>query len=248
MTLARAHQGLFLAGADNDPYWSSVALLASFDGADASTTFVDSGPAVRTLAAAGNAQLDTAQAKFGTASLLLDGTGDYASSADNAIWTLGASDFTLEAWVRFAALGGSVNFISHYDSSGGQRGWSFGFVGASNQLRFIRSTDGSSGTTVGLNSGTNTFTPSTNTWYAVAVVRNGTNVLFFVDGVLLATVALGAVTIFNSSAMLLIGASLAGSPTSTEGVNGWIDEVRITVGVARYAATYTPRTERFPRG
>ncbi len=58
-----------------DPFSSSVVLLSGFEGTDGSTTFLDESPAGRALTANGNAQIDTAQFKFGASSLLLDGQG-----------------------------------------------------------------------------------------------------------------------------------------------------------------------------
>ncbi len=57
--------------------FSLVSLLANFDGTDGATSSVDESENTHVLIFSGDAQLDTAQKKFGTASLLLDGTGDY---------------------------------------------------------------------------------------------------------------------------------------------------------------------------
>src|SRR3990167_5725818 len=75
--------------------WDSYTqLLLHCDGVDAATTFTDEiGKAVT---ANGNAQIDTAQKKFGTASGLFDGTGDYLSLADSDDWNFGAGDFTID--------------------------------------------------------------------------------------------------------------------------------------------------------
>ena len=77
-------------------------LLLHFDGTDGSTTFVDSSPSGKTVTAVGNAQIDTAQYKFGGASGLFDGNGDYLSVPDSDDWYFGTGDFTIDAWARFA--------------------------------------------------------------------------------------------------------------------------------------------------
>jgi hypothetical protein len=60
-----------------DPYFSNVSLLLHGDGANGSTTIVDSSPSPKTVTAVGNAQISTAQSKFGGSSLAFDGSGDY---------------------------------------------------------------------------------------------------------------------------------------------------------------------------
>ena len=95
-----------------------------FDGSDASTTFTESGVGNVNGAwgANGNAQLDTAQKKFGTASLLLDGSGDYLSGAWNRWWGgYGLTDgqrghfanynFTIDCWVRLTSVAGGTQCI-----------------------------------------------------------------------------------------------------------------------------------------
>ena len=77
-------------------------VLLQFNGADASTTITDvnAGGSAHTWTANGNAQIDTAQSKFGGASLLCDGTGDYVTTPDHADFTLGSSDFTIDCWFQ----------------------------------------------------------------------------------------------------------------------------------------------------
>jgi hypothetical protein len=91
----------------SDLYYDNVALLLPFDGADGATAATDYSPTPKTVTFAGNAQLDTANKKWGNASLLLDGTGDYLSIPDHADWDLGTGDYTVEAWVYLADTTGS---------------------------------------------------------------------------------------------------------------------------------------------
>src|SRR5690606_34123168 len=78
-----------------DPYWSSVSSLLHFNGSNGSTTFTDEKGVGWT--ASGDAEISTAQSKFGGSSLSLDGTGDWLD-ASNAGFTFGTGDFTIEAW------------------------------------------------------------------------------------------------------------------------------------------------------
>src|SRR3990167_5787652 len=100
-------------------------LLLHMDGADASTTFTDEVGHVFTPA--GNAQIDTAQSKFGGASGLFDGTGDYITTPNSADFDPGTGSFTAEMWIRPAALTG-IDGEGHYlignvDFATGSLGW-----------------------------------------------------------------------------------------------------------------------------
>ena len=94
----------------------TVALL-HFNGADASTTFIDESG--KTWTASGNAQIDTAQSKFGGASGLFDGTGDSITTPDHADFDVGSGDFTVDFWMRqnTAWTGGVLGQYSGSDFS-----------------------------------------------------------------------------------------------------------------------------------
>ncbi|MFA5340611.1 MAG: hypothetical protein WC332_02425, partial [Clostridia bacterium] len=82
-------------------------LMLHGDGADASTTITDSETvgAAKAITAVGNAQLDTAYKKFGSAAVLFDGTGDYLTTPDHADWYFAAAPFTIDAWIYFGGTG-----------------------------------------------------------------------------------------------------------------------------------------------
>jgi len=86
-----------------DPHFANVGLLLHMDGSNGSTTFTDSSPNALTVTPSGNAQISTAQSKFGGSSGLFDGTGDFLSPAITSALTFGTGDFTVEAWVRITA-------------------------------------------------------------------------------------------------------------------------------------------------
>ena len=82
----------------------------------------------------------------------------------------------------------------------------------------------------------------TGTWYSFAVVRSGNAWYGYVDGVRTTLAASTSGTVHNDTNSLRIGGDSNGRV-----VDGWLDEIRITKGVARYTgASYTPTTEAFP--
>lgn len=224
-------------GAAADPNFSSVMLLMGFEGSDGSTTFDDESAANHTLAADGNAQIDTAQFKFGASSLLLDGTGDdvdcgTAVDLDTATNT---TPFTIEAFIRFNSTAGDQSISGAWNPP--TSGWLWRMTGGSLDWNNFSGTNFSYAT----------FSPSTATWYHVAVCFDGTKTRMYTDGIFRAgTVA--TQQIGSAVARWAVGAQ-AGVGGGGRYFNGWIDEYRYTKGVARYTteSSFTVPTEAFPR-
>lgn len=192
------------------------------------------------MTANGNAQIDTAQMKWGSGSILFDGSGDYVTTPDSSDFTL-TGDFTIEGWVRFAAITGNHVFMSHYENTTNMRSW------------FIRRTTGNlltfqwnpfSGSSNGTsNRLEGAWSPVVGTWYHVAVTRSGSTYRLFADGVLIVSDSHSFGPI-NSDQPLVLGA--VNSSGFTQFFNGWLDDWRITNGVARYTGAFTPPTGPFP--
>lgn len=227
-----AHR-VMMGVASGDPYFANVVALLHFDGADGSTTFTD--VKGHTFTAAGNAQIDTAQSLFGGASLLCDGAGDYVSSPDSADWDFGTGDFTIEVAVRFAVVpsgDAQVSLLSTYLSS---TGWAIQYrASGTPNLAF------SNGDSFLLQPA---WTPAANTWYRIEISRAGTSLRAFVNGTQLGSAATSSDNIANTGA-LWVGALNSGGPIRV--LNGWIDELRITKGVARHTSNYTVDAAAFP--
>lgn len=203
-------------------------LMLHGDGADASTTITDE--IGKTVTVVGNAQLDTAQKKFGSASILFDGTGDYLSLADSEDWNFGSNDFTIKLWFRVPSLPGG----------GTRRGFMAQYNG-SDYWGLNLHADGTIQTTISTGA-TSQYTStifSIDTWYHIALVRHGSSLKFYVNGVL--DWSITAVTMPNVSSALRIGNGTDGASFLGD-FNGWMDEIRIDNGLARYTAEFTPET------
>ncbi len=203
---------------------SATVLLLHCDGVDASTSFPDSSPSGKTVTANGNAQVDTAQFKFGTGSALFDGTGDYLSVPDSVDWDFGTGPWTIDFWIRYNTVESDKIAV---DIGNGI-------------LRINQRASGSSAEVTINNGGARSFSLSSDyspaTWYHIAVVFNQTNLYFFRDGVLQGAAASISENIDGGSAGVTIGAAFGGSNS----LDGWMDEVRITKGVARWTSNFTP--------
>ena len=201
--------------------------LAHCEGADASTTFTDSSVGAHTVTPAGNAQIDTAQFKFGAASALFDGTGDYLTLDGSADFAFGAGDFTVDFWVRFASLAAATII---YDSRPASTNGFYPTIYAdSSLLRFF---------TNGADRITGATSLSTGTWYHVAVSRVGASTRLFLNGAQEGSTYADTNVYLNGSSRPAIGSS--GHTIGTSTLNGWKDEIRVSKGIARWTGTFTP--------
>jgi hypothetical protein len=215
-----------------------VKLLCHLDGTNGQTTTVDSSPSVLSLTMAGTGvKLSTAQAKFGTASF--DATASASSrkisAPSSADWVFGSGQFTVESFVRFTASpSGVLNIVSCWWGVGNGQTFLLGHVSGS--LAFYYSTDGTNNPNVGA-----AWTPTLNQWYHIAADRDASNVLrVYVDGSVHASATVAS-TFYASTGNLEVGAN-----NSFSGITGYLDEVRITKGVARYGGAFTPPSSAFP--
>ena len=223
----------------NDQY---TKLLLHCDGADTSTTFTDSaaGSAAKTVTANGNAQVDTAQSKFGGASCLLDGTGDYLSIPTSTDFDFAAGDFTIDFWVRPNALSGHNGLVSINNAALTSGGWFIEFDNAGAPAAPLRAYFTYTDSTTSDTFATGGF--STGTWYHIAIVRSGSNFYMFVDGVQRGTWS-SAKTVKDAPNGMVVGRGYTDSNSSY--TNGWIEELRITKGIARWTAAFTPPTRAY---
>ncbi|WP_396615436.1 LamG domain-containing protein [Lysobacter soli] len=237
------HQGLMMAGGGGgggtDQYFAQVSALLHFDGVDGSTTFTDE--TGQMWAAGGPAALDNAVAKFGTASLL-PGASGYITTPNDPGFVLGNGEWTMEAWVDATGLGwgggggaGEKCIACLWNSSGGNS-W---FFGVNNTSRLFFYWNGS------FFPFSTASVPSSG-WVHVAAVRHGNNLRLFINGTE-STISGGSTfsgAITDSTANLVIG----GEPVANNGYFGarHLDDFRLTKGVARYTANFSPPNAPFP--
>ena len=221
-----------------DPYWDNVAMLLNFDGDDGDTTSTDASQyaaPVTFLRTATQNRISSTESKFGGTSAFFAGSStgvDYAKVDLQSGVNINAGDFTTECWVNWSGGSGFQGILTQdpvYVNNGsinfylqdGRVGFSYG----SGQGSFR-------GTTV-LNTGT---------WYHVAWVREPSlnTVKIYLNGVLEATGTVNGATTFGGTGNFKVGLFYYFH------FFGYIDELRITQGVARYTEDFTPPTEPFP--
>ena len=182
------------------------------------------------LETVGNAQISTSVKKYGTGSLAFDGTTDYLQAPTNQIYAFGTGNFTIEFWVyanswtttasTVVRIAGASDWVCQFDGSGVMNFYANGAA----QL---------------VDSGS----PSTGVWTHYAIVRSGTSLKMYRSGTSVASATYA--TSIGASNVLLVGCG-GDSNNTLYCLNGYIDELRITKGYARYTATFTPPTAALP--
>lgn len=214
---------------------SYTKVLLHMDGSDGSTTFTDESG--KTWTANGNAQIDTAQSKFGGASGLFDGTGDWIDTPDHSDWTLGSGDFTFDLWIRRNA-NGLKRLFGQSDSAATTSSISFGAaLDSNNKVNF----GFYSGSTpyIAISAGTIT---ADSIWHHLAFVRNGNTITIYIDGTADGTVSVTGVSVNDSANKVSIGRL---GEYASDNWDGWLDEFRFSKGIARWTANFTPPTSAY---
>ena len=180
----------------------------------------------------GNVTLSTSVKKFGTSSCnLFGGTGARLAQPPNGVnsYILASGKFTIEFWLYVTAY-----HAAYSDIVGVFNGVSAGWLIYQNGNNLDVYINGST-----LISGSR---PSTGSWNHIALTRDGTSLKMFVGGTQhgsTSTSALGADQIDH-------GLVFGGDDTGRNGINGYIDEFRLTLGKARYTSNFTAPTKEFP--
>ena len=189
------------------------------------------------LETVGNAQISTTQSKWGGSSMYFDGTGDnLVSAAPSTVpFAFGTGDFTIECWAYFSALS-AANMI--YDGRPLATNTTQPTIYANNVGNLFYFANNANQIQAGASAVT------TATWYHIAVARSGTSTKMFLNGTQVGSTYSDSTNYTNTSGRPIIGVD--GNSGNTNYLNGYIQDIRITKGVARYASNFTPPTAPFP--
>jgi hypothetical protein len=224
-----------------DVLYPSTTSLLHFDGANGSTAMTDQKGIVWT--ASGAAALSTTQNKFGGASLLpgplgAAGVGSYVQSAANAAFTFGTGDFTVEYWLYQDPATFSGTTRIHLDQRPLANGAYLTLlqIGGSGVMNVLVNSANKITTAAG--------TLVASTWQHIAYTRTGGVGRLFVNGVQKGS---WADTTDYVGTVNRLGQTSASNAVDNR-LSGYIDELRITKGSARYTADFTPPMAPFPNG
>ena len=233
--------------AGGDSHFPKVEALLPFDGTNGATSTTDLSDRGNTVTFGGDAEISTAQSKFGGSSLSLDGNGDYVD-LPRATNQFVSEDFTIEFWFRINSGAGSetVGLFGSYYTGGGGKGMLMQSSATYNQVFFQWMYGSGSGTDwayLNQTQGTRTAL-SNNTWYHVAVTRSGNTWRLFLNGTQEDSVTQSDQLTDSGSTTRLGNYGPSGS--ASHGLNGYIEDFRITRGVARYTSNFTAPTSAHP--
>lgn len=235
---------------------SDVVLYVRSNGADGSTTIIDSSTHARTLTAYGGVEISTDQSLWGGSSVRVTGAaGDRFAAAASSDFDFGSGDMTIAAWVwidanspgdldgaRGAAIGSTW---LNGTSLAGLRGWAFAILGDTT----------STGTGLLFSSWDPAGTGSATLFRAdVSIAHGGFHHVqgcvsggaryLFLDGVLLSgstTTFSGGYTQLNSGgAAINFGGGV--HPQYPSPLNGYIEELLVIKGRALNTSSFTPPT------
>jgi phage-related protein len=211
-----------------DPHANNVVLFLKGDGTNGSTNIIDSSPSPKTISVFGNAQISTAQSKYGGSSLLFDGSGDYLTATPLNLVNV---DFTVEYWIYVLTTKRGV-ILSSYNNP--------------NQVGTFITHTNSNGAIAAQNGifGIDTPAITNNSWIHVAATyqQSSNQLKIYLNGVLSQSIS---VTINDQHSTCWIG----GAPNDNN-IGGWwlhayVDSLRVTRGVVRYTANFNPETDTY---
>ena len=211
-----------------DTYFANVQLLLPCNGTNQSTTFTDISSYNRTITRTGNVEISTSRSKWGGASAYFPGSGAWLY-APTGTGDFGTTNFTIEGWFSWSSLINGGLFHVYPGTPGGTTaGLALGYDGTDFQIYTNSSTYARA------------YTPTVNTWYHIALVKNSGSLRLYVNGVAQGTAITDSVDYGGN------GLNLGLYYGNTTTFAGYIDDFRVTKNIARYTANFTPPTTSFP--
>lgn len=182
-----------------------------------------------TFVPGGSVATSTSQTKFADTSIYFAGNGNYAYDLNVNSWSFGTGDFTWEMWTNFSDI--AIRTIASFLTS----------INSTHPYLYINSSANIVYYVGGTNYITSSSTVSINTWYHIALVRNSGTTTLYIDGTNVGS--------FNDSFNYVNGSLLLGSYYNPAGtiytgseMYGYIENLQILKGVAKYTANFTPPT------
>lgn len=218
-------------------YDNYTKLMLHFEGADESINdndFIDSSNQFHIVTQEGNAKLENSTSKFGATAIQIQGDGDSINITDSPDWDLGSDNFTIDFWFKNNGTATDYKGVISRDFTTSTKPYMI--VYRSGALQFFASSNSASWDI----SNAYTFgSVSSSAFIHYALVRNGTTFTTYRNGIQQIQWNSGGI-IDSSTSNLYIGAQ-----HSTAGLNAFIDEVRISKGIARWTSNFVPPTRSY---
>jgi hypothetical protein len=166
--------------------------------------------------------------------MYFDGNGDYLVLPSNELYAFGSGDFTIEFWAYFNAVNVAQELFDFRPNSTTSSVSPVLYLNSDGTLRFFVS-------------GADRITSSAlldSTWYHIAISRASGQTKLFIDGVQSGSTYSDTNSYLQSGVVIGLNRNNAGSFFYY--LNGYIQDLRITKGYARYTTGFTPPTAAFP--
>jgi len=215
--------------------YKQTVLSLHCDGSDGATTITDNSFSPKTVTANNGAALSTSDKKFGTAALLLDGVNDYGNIPANSDFVFGTDPFTVEFWMKSSqannAAGGFFPSMLDFSASASHGAFTFCNRIPNTDLLYVPFHNGSVFSSI--SSG---LAVCDGAWHHIVLCRAGTTLYLFQDGVM-TTGAIASGQLFGVSGQPV---RLGWNSRDNRYYDGRLDDIRVTKGVCRYTAPFTP--------
>ena len=192
----------------------------------------------KTLTPSGSAGVGYEIPSYYGSAMNFDGSGDYFEVANNDDFDFGSGDFTIEYWQNANSFSDNPG-LGIWDSANNQRSWLIYNSSTNGRMRFYVSVDGSASVSI------NTSEPTipTGQWIHFCMERNGSNLVGYVNGVCVGiNTNLGTQSLFTPVDPLSIGS------WSSNDLNGYIQDLRVYKGVAKYKGGFDVPKPYIPVG
>jgi hypothetical protein len=215
-----------------DPYGDYVSLLMHME----ESSFLDSSLNTKSIGVNGNVVLSSNQKIYGNSAAYFTDDSSYLRLSSDSSFNF-PGDFTVEGWFYFTQNNVGYQALISAFTNQDQTGWLL-YMETNNTLNFIGTNN------YGWQFSVSTSAPSINTWHHIAASRSGSSLMLFLDGQMVSTIT--NTTNITSGSSVEIGSYLY-FPGGRRSFKGYIDEIRITKGIARYTSTFSIPTEAFPQ-
>ena len=186
----------------------------------------------------GNVAISTSKSARGNSSIYFDGSGDYLTIPDSSDFDFNTGDFTIDCWLYVNNSNDRMFMFDTGDDRSAQTNKScrFVYIGSSNTLQFIYSTNGTNENIV-----QRSWTATQDIWYHISLVRHGNDLKMYVDGTQQGlTYDINTDSIYNSTRSLAIGAGQRDGNHSGAIYfsKGYLDNFRVTKGDALWTTSF----------
>ena len=171
-------------------------------------------------------EIRTQVKKYGDSSIFFGGNNDALFMPTNPALAFESGNFTVEFWINFTSIANRQDIMWWVPNDDTLRAGIL-WRQSGDALAYYDAAAGAAINTAWL--------PTINTWYHIALSRSGSSTRLFIDGV--AGTTYSTIRPYAASYRLFIGKD---SASDSYPFTGYLDDIRITKGVARYTTNFTP--------